>query len=270
MSSLSTSTALKTAGCWWSWCDAHQWWQIGDWNNQVLMHPAFISNTYLPPIIHKYTQSTWTKLKKVNRPRYQVHPPSGSHISDLDEDEDKDCEVPSSCIEELELQIPELGLNHFVDLEEHRFCLQEIEVLVSVFHLPSWIFSDVLISGWNLLSWSWWFSLWILVFATLSSVHELEKCRGWTCIKTGWKHREGINIAGKFNFVYMFPNPDDISRILLSPPCHIPKTNTMQYPKCNEFSLGHERLLPRLQSLMLWSSTFNENIQIWLSRAWGH
>ena len=64
-------------------------------------------------------------------------PPSGSHISDLDSD--GDCEVPSSCIEELELQIPEpvLTTAHFVDLGEHRFRLQVIEVLVSVFHLPS-------------------------------------------------------------------------------------------------------------------------------------
>jgi len=71
--------------------------------------------------------------------------PSGNRLSDLDSDSDGDCEVPSSCIEELELQIPEpvLTTAHFVDLEEHQFRLQEIEVLVSVFHLPSWIFIDV-------------------------------------------------------------------------------------------------------------------------------
>jgi len=47
--------------------------------------------------------------------------PSGSRLSDLDSDSDGDREVPSSCIEELELQIPEpvLTMAHFVDLEEH-------------------------------------------------------------------------------------------------------------------------------------------------------
>ena len=66
-------------------------------------------------------------------------PPSGGRLSDLDSDSDGDREVPSSCIEELELQIPEPALTtaHFVDLEEHRLRLQEIEVLISVFHLPS-------------------------------------------------------------------------------------------------------------------------------------
>ena len=55
--------------------------------------------------------------------------PSGSRLSDLDSDSDGDREVPSSCIEELELKIPEpvLARTHCIDLEE-QLRLQEIEV----------------------------------------------------------------------------------------------------------------------------------------------
>ena len=232
------------------------------------MHLALIS--YLT-ILHRYTQSTWTKVNKVRvweQSNISGTTPSGSRLSDLDSDSDGDCEVPSSCIEELKLQIPEpvLTTAHFVDLEEHQFRLQMIEVLISVFWIHSWNFIIVLISGWNLLGWSWWFSPQIPVFAGLPSIHELEKCPGCICIKTGWKNRGGINATGKLTLVYLFPNPDDNYRIPLS---HIPKTHTMQYPKCDELSSGHERLLPRLQSLMLWSIAFDKNIWNWFRRAWG-
>ena len=183
------------------------WHLIGDWNNQVLMHPTLDLISYLT-IIHSYTWSTWTKLNKVRfleQNKISGTPPSGGHLSDLDSDSDRDHEVPSSCIEELELQIPEpvLTMAHFVDLEEHRLHLQEIEVLISVFHLPSWSFIDVMISGWNLLGQIWWFSLQIPVFTALLSLHELETCPGSTCIKTGWKHKGGINATGKLTLVYV-------------------------------------------------------------------